>query len=153
MVKQITDEDGVIITEQSLQLGGMASNPSGAPREPGLHPGVRERGPAAWGRARASRDDRRQASWEAAGTPGPGDRATKPPPSLSPPSRPRRRSTPRGEARAVAGRGVFLVSRGSPPCPGPPSPGRRPRAFSFGEQGAQWCAPVRPRLGRRKRHD
>lgn len=79
MVKQITVEDGVIITEQSLQLGGMASNPSGAPREPGLHPGARELGPAAWGRARESRDDSGQASfegspaWEAAGTPGPGD--------------------------------------------------------------------------------
>ena len=50
----------------------MASNPSGAPREPGLHPGARERGPAAWGGARQASFEGSLA-WEAAGTPGPGD--------------------------------------------------------------------------------
>ena len=68
-------------------------------------------------------DDPRQASlegspaWEAAGAPGPADEGDGAPPSSWSPSRPRKRSLLRGEARAVARGCVFRVSRGSPHCP------------------------------------
>lgn len=71
----------------------------------------------------APREDPRQASlegspaWEAAGAPGPAGEGDGAPPSAWSPSRPRKWSIPRGEARAVAGRGAFRVSQGSPPCP------------------------------------
>ena len=67
------------------------------------------------------------------------------PPSASPPSRSRRRSFSRREACAVRG-GVSSLCRGGLPPPPPQSLGRTPRAFSFGEQWAQWCALVRPQF-------